>query len=128
VAGKITALDVAARELTLAASDGPLRVAFDRNTMVFLESRLGSLRDLAVGAPARVNVSGDENLAAWIELRPRGIAPTPGRSGGYMRAGALAVASAGAPPSRARPRSPRNRRIFAAGATNVSPGIGTSNA
>jgi hypothetical protein len=80
VAGKITAVDVAARALTLAASDGPLRVVFDRNTMVFLESRLGSVRDLAPGTPARVNVSGEENLAAWIELRPRGIAPTPGRS------------------------------------------------
>jgi hypothetical protein len=76
IAGKIAALDAARRELTLAAADGPLRVTLDRNTMVLLESRLGSVRDLAVGVPARVSVSGAENLAAYVELRPRGVVPT----------------------------------------------------
>jgi hypothetical protein len=78
VAGKIAAIEPSRRALTLAAADGPLRVELDRNTMVFLESRLGSLRDLAVGVPARVNVSGPSNLASFVELKPRGVAPTAG--------------------------------------------------
>jgi hypothetical protein len=77
VAGKISAIDLPGRTLTLAAADGPLEVSLDRNTMIFLESRLGSLRDLAVGVPARANVSGERNLASFVELKPRGIAPTP---------------------------------------------------
>jgi hypothetical protein len=78
VAGKITAVDRTARVLVLAADDGPLRVAFDRNTMVFLQKRLGSLGDLAPGVPARANVLGPLNLAAWIELTPLDGAPSPG--------------------------------------------------
>ena len=76
IAGKITALDWKDARFTIAAADGPLTVRVDRNTMVLLETRAGSVRDLAVGMPVRVNVGGPANLAYWVEARPRGLAPS----------------------------------------------------
>jgi hypothetical protein len=75
--GKVSALGWDDHRITLAASDGPLTLTFDRNTTVFLESRLGSLRDVAVGVPVRVSF-GPEKRAFWLEVRPRGVVPPPG--------------------------------------------------
>ena len=78
VAGKIGLVALAESRLTLEASDGTLPLVIDRNTLVFLETQLGTARDLAPGMPARISVAAD-GRAVWIELRPRGVVPTPSR-------------------------------------------------
>src|SRR5512138_2622482 len=73
VSGKVTALGWPEPRFTLDTGEAPLTVGIDRNTLVFLESRLGTVRDLVVGLPVRAGLSG-ANLAAWVEVRPSGEA------------------------------------------------------
>jgi len=80
VSGKISAVAWGDRTLTIDAADGPVTLGVDRNTSVFLENRMGSLRDLSVGTPVRASFGGDRR-AFWIELRPRGVIPSPARRG-----------------------------------------------
>jgi hypothetical protein len=49
--------------------------------MVLLEGRTGTPRDLAAGIPARAALA-PGGRAYWIELRPRGVIPTPARGEG----------------------------------------------
>src|SRR5690349_9924199 len=49
VSGEVSALGWPDPRLTLDTPTGPLTVGLDRNTLVFLESRLGTVRDLVVG-------------------------------------------------------------------------------
>jgi hypothetical protein len=79
IAGKIAVLRWNDGRFTLEAADGPVSIRVDRNTMVLLEARTGTLRDLTVGLPVRTSVRGPDNLAAFVEIRQRGIAPTPAR-------------------------------------------------
>jgi hypothetical protein len=102
VAGKISAVVPAESRLTLEAADGPLRLAFDRNTMVFLEARMGTPRDLLPGLPARAAV-GPGGLAFWIELRPRGVVPTSRDGEAGPEAAPPAAASLAPPTAAARP-------------------------
>jgi len=98
VAGKITGVAPAESQLTLEAADGPLRLSFDRNTMVFLEARTGTPRDLVPGLPARAAV-GPGGLAYWIELRPRGVIPTARDGEGGPEATPPTPAASLAPPT-----------------------------
>lgn len=181
VSGRISAVAWSKHRFTIAVANGPVTLAVDRNTAVFLDDRLGSLGDLVVGMPVRASFGGDER-AVWVEVLSPDISsadggrqdgggppPTPPDAGAWgspepreSRRGAgsggrspyirfaegttgtsvtvaapgptpdagegatAAVADAGA--SFPRPCSARKRRILAAGATNVSPGIGTSKA
>jgi hypothetical protein len=94
VAGKISEVTLSEGRVVLEAADGPVAVAVDRNTMVYLDSRFGTVRDLAVGLPARVSV-GISGPAHWIEIRPRGLVPTPAVE---PRAGAATAPAANATP------------------------------
>jgi hypothetical protein len=76
LAGKITEVALGEGRVVLEAADGPVAVTVDRNTMVYLETRFGTVRDLAVGLPARISV-GETGPAHWIEIRPKGLVPTP---------------------------------------------------
>jgi len=76
LAGKIAEVTLAEGRVVLEAADGPVAVAIDRNTMVYLDSRFGTVRDLAVGLPARVSV-GPSGPAHWIEIRQKGLVPAP---------------------------------------------------
>jgi hypothetical protein len=95
VSGKVSALEWKDGKVTVQASDGPVTVAVDRNTTVYLENRLGSLRDVAVGLPVRVSF-GPEHRAFWLEVRPRGVMTSPG-GGGAPDAGAGPATDAGPP-------------------------------
>jgi len=76
IAGTISEVAAAGRSIVLQAADGPVSVRIDRNTMIFLDANQGTARDLAVGMPARVSL-GPNGEAHWVELRPKGIVPTP---------------------------------------------------
>jgi hypothetical protein len=70
VSGEISALQWQERRFTVDGADGPVTLRVDRNTLVFLDERIGSVRDLAVGTLVRANIGGNDNLASWIEVRP----------------------------------------------------------
>jgi hypothetical protein len=95
VSGKVSALEWKDGKITVQASDGPVSVVVDRNTTVYLENRLGSLRDVAVGLPVRVSF-GPEHRAFWLEVRPRGVMTSPG-AGGEPDAGPAPAADGGPP-------------------------------
>ena len=99
VAGKVGAIKWKDLELTIDASDGPVTLHFDRNTSVFLDTRLGSMRDVSVGLPVRASY-GPDKRAFWVEVRSRGVVPTPARSGegGATAAPSGGDADAGVPP------------------------------
>lgn len=83
--GRVAAVDWGERRVTLVGPGGRLDLAFDRNTVVYLSGRLGTMRDVTPGAEARASV-GAGGVAAWIEVRrpaPDGGAPGPdGGAGG----------------------------------------------
>jgi hypothetical protein len=96
LSGEIRALDPGGQELTLEADGRPIRIQVDRNTMVFLEARQGTIRDLKAGLPVRASVTGPNKVAFWVEVRPPGEPSKP----------AAADASAGASGGADQARSP----------------------
>jgi hypothetical protein len=68
IAGTLTKLARAEGRLTVESGDDVVTLSFDRNTSVFLEQRLGSLGDLAVGEPVRASY-GEDARAYWVEIR-----------------------------------------------------------
>ena len=75
-AGTVTAVDFASQRLTVEWAGRPVTMTFDRNTQVYLQERLGSLRDLTAGAEVRA-ARGPTGLAIWVELL-RGAAALSG--------------------------------------------------
>ncbi|HET9598252.1 MAG TPA: hypothetical protein VFP65_21875 [Anaeromyxobacteraceae bacterium] len=75
VSGKVTATAWDRHEFTVEAADGPVTLAVDRNTTIFLDTQLGSTRDVATGTPVRT-AFGKDRVAIWIEVRSRGVIPT----------------------------------------------------
>jgi hypothetical protein len=86
VSGTISAVAWAEARVTIDAPGGLVTLKIDRNTAVFLENRLGSTRDLVVGAPVRASFGGDER-AVWVEVRSLASASAAGRDGGLPDAG-----------------------------------------
>jgi hypothetical protein len=80
--GRVAAVDWGDRRVTLLGPAGRLDLGFDRNTVVYLPGRLGTLRDVKPGVEARASV-GPDGIAAWIEVRPRpGDGGAPAGPGG----------------------------------------------
>jgi hypothetical protein len=82
IQGSIAALEVEPRRVVVDGKDGPITVAVDRNTAIYLQRGLGTLRDLRVGEPVLVSISGADNQAHWLELTRReeprgGDSPSP---------------------------------------------------
>jgi hypothetical protein len=146
IAGKVAALRWDEGRFTLEAADGPVSIRVDRNTMVLLEARAGTLRDLTVGLPVRASVRGVENLASFVEVRQRGLAPTSARdpkageaakpdlvkdpAGGPADAaapssGASGAAGTGAAPPTSAPVAPPQGGPGPAGPSPVPGGTGT---
>jgi hypothetical protein len=92
VSGKVTGTDWTRHAFTLEAADGPVTLSVDRNTTIFLDTQLGSTRNVTVGTPVRT-AFGRDKVAIWIEVRSRGVIPTPARE----------EADAGTPPPLAMP-------------------------
>ncbi|HEU4384435.1 MAG TPA: hypothetical protein VFR85_13190 [Anaeromyxobacteraceae bacterium] len=101
--GRVAEVDWGDRRLTILGPTGRFQVGFDRNTVVYLPERLGTLRDVAPGAEVRT-VANPDGVAAWIEVRPTVAgggalaAPDGGAPGGAgPDGGAAAAADGGAP-------------------------------
>ena len=73
VSGTVRAVSAEDRKVTIDGPEGAVTLDFDRNTSVWLETRLGTVRDLVVGAQVRAQY-GRDRRAAWIEVR-RAAAP-----------------------------------------------------
>jgi hypothetical protein len=82
IVGKVSAVSTKDRKVTVDTGDGPVALEVDRNTVVYLDNRLGSLRDVVVGVPVRAS-HGPRQQAFWIEVRSRtGTATSPRPDGG----------------------------------------------
>jgi hypothetical protein len=80
--GRVAAVDWGDRRVTLVGPGGRIDLGFDRNTVVYLPGRLGTMRDVTPGAEARASVGAD-GVAAWIEVRrPAPDGGSPGPDGG----------------------------------------------
>jgi hypothetical protein len=78
VSGKVTGTAWERHAFTVEAADGPVTLSVDRNTTIFLDTQLGSTRNVTVGTPVRT-AYGKDRIAIWIEVRSRGVIPTPAR-------------------------------------------------
>jgi hypothetical protein len=96
ISGTISAIIWPEARLTVEATSGPVTLTFDRNTAVFLENRLGSAADLAVGTPVRASFGGDKR-AVWLEVRAA-TASTARLDGGPADAGGPGPATGQGPP------------------------------
>ncbi len=76
VEGTVAEVSLAGGRITLGASEGPLTLSLDRNTLVQLETRLGTVLDLAPGQSVRASV-GPRGEAHWIEILPTAQTPAP---------------------------------------------------
>ena len=68
VAGRVARIDRAHARVVIEEAGRPVEVSYDRDTAVFLESHLGTVRDVVPGAQVRVSADRD-GLAYWIEVR-----------------------------------------------------------
>ncbi len=83
--GRVAAVDWGHRRVTLLGPTGRLDLGFDRNTVVYLPGRLGTLHDVKPGAEARASL-GPDGVAAWIEIRSApGDGGAPAGPGGPAR-------------------------------------------
>jgi hypothetical protein len=129
VAGTIAAVAWSDGRFTVTAADGPVTLRVDRNTTVYLESRLGTIRDLVVGLPVRASY-GPGQRAAWVEVRAKGVMPTPrgdapdgGVPGGESAAaGAPDGGTPGGPPTLPDPSGGRSDGGAATAAAGASDG------
>lgn len=102
VTGTLAEVVYAERRLTVATEDGAVPLTYDRNTAVYLPSRLGTLRDLAPGQRIRAQ-RGADGRATWVEVRPSGEALPPAPPA----ARAPGVLPPPAPPDGGAPTPPR---------------------
>ncbi len=97
VVGTLTKLVRADGRLTVESGDDVVTLSFDRNTSVFLEHRIGSLGDLAVGKPVRASY-GEDARAHWVEIRSSDVVLPP--TAPAERPGAGGPSAVLAPPER----------------------------
>ncbi|HZZ83013.1 MAG TPA: hypothetical protein VFE30_00595 [Anaeromyxobacteraceae bacterium] len=79
ISGKIAAVDFAHGRFTVEGPEGPIELGVDRNTGVYLEKRMGTLRSLSAGLPVRACYAGADKKVFWVEVHLKGI--LPGRAG-----------------------------------------------
>jgi hypothetical protein len=96
--GTITAVARLERAVTIETDGGTVKLIVDRNTSVFLPSRLATIRELTVGTQVRASY-GPDRRAFWIEVRP------PATPGKRESAGSSALGTAGGPPVLPAPRA-----------------------
>lgn len=84
--GRVAGVDWGGRRVTLEGAAGPADFGFDRNTVVYLPGRLGTLRDLVAGVHVRASV-GKEGVAHFVQVQlpPKDPGPAPPPGGGPPR-------------------------------------------
>jgi hypothetical protein len=106
VSGVVGEVDSQAHRLTVETASGPVTLSLDRNTMIFVAGRLGTVLDLARGQQVRAGRNA-ELLAYWVQIRaPARPGPEPATGGeaapasaGPASAGEAAGGGAGPAPS-----------------------------
>ncbi len=88
IMGRVAKVDRSKARLTIEDQGRSVELSYDRDTSVFLERRLGTIRDVVPGAQVRVSADGG-GLAYWIEVRTL-QGGTTGAAGGGGDAGAAA--------------------------------------
>ncbi|HET7753950.1 MAG TPA: hypothetical protein VFK85_08565 [Anaeromyxobacteraceae bacterium] len=80
VTGTVRSIETSPPRVVVDSGDGP-QVTFeiDRNTAIYLQTGVGTVRDVRAGEPVRVSVSGADQRALWVEVMK---APAPGQSEG----------------------------------------------
>ncbi len=90
--GRVEAVDWSDRRVTLLGPGGRDDLGFDRNTVVYLPGRPGTMRDVEPGLEVRAAANPD-GVAAWIAVRPAS------GDGGAPGDGGTASGPAGGPPA-----------------------------
>jgi hypothetical protein len=104
VAGTVREVDRAHQRVTIDTGAGAVTLSIDRNTLVYGPGGLGTVLDLAPGAPVRAGRNADM-VAYWLTVRPpaaRPPSPAPGQGTG-PGGGAGPPAEGGAAPGPAGP-------------------------
>lgn len=104
VVGTVREVDRAHQRVTIDTGAGPVTLSIDRNTLVYGPAGLGTVLDLAPGAPVRAGRNADL-VAYWLTVRPpapRPPSPAPGQGTG-PGGGAGPPAEEGAAPGPAGP-------------------------
>ncbi len=96
VAGRVAKIDRAHARVVIEEAGRPVEVSYDRDTAVFLERHLGTVRDVVPGAQVRVSADRD-GLAYWIEVRTLEGSLTGEPGDGGADAGAASGSGAAAP-------------------------------
>jgi hypothetical protein len=85
VVGVLRSVEPRDNQLTIETGTGQVKLGFDRNTMVYTSTGLGTVRDLKPGVQLRAGRNA-EMLAYWVQVRPAAPfgapAPTPGQGTG----------------------------------------------
>lgn len=76
VSGVVTDVDRGTHRVSIGTTAGPVQFFLDRNTMVYTEAGLGTVRDVKPGVQIRVGRNAD-SLAYWVQVRPPTPAATP---------------------------------------------------
>ncbi len=104
VSGSLERVDWDAKRITLATLSGTERLSFDRNSLVYLEEREGTLLDLKPGQRVRASLTPDGRVY-WLEVARPAAQGSPG-GGGAARPDGGSEAADGGPPATPPPAAP----------------------
>lgn len=109
VSGVVRDVDRKTHHLTVDSGSGEVKLALDRNTMVYTASGLGTVLDLAAGQQVRAGRNADF-LAYWVQVRVPGktspVLPTPGQGTGPGGGGAAPASESSGPGAGPTPTPP----------------------
>jgi hypothetical protein len=72
ISGQVTSVEQTPPRVVVDATGGPVAIALDRNTAIYLKKGWGTVRDVSVGEQVRASISGAENRALWLEVLTSG--------------------------------------------------------
>ncbi len=105
VTGTVRSVDRPRQLVTIDTGAGPVTLSIDRNTLVYGPAGLGTVLDLAPGAPVRAGRNADM-VAYWLTVRPpapRPPSPPPGQGTGPGGGAGPPGGEGGATPEPGRP-------------------------
>ncbi|HEX9401674.1 MAG TPA: hypothetical protein VF912_16310 [Anaeromyxobacter sp.] len=124
VSGKVREVDRKAHRIAIESEGAVVSLSFDRNTMIYTASGLGTVLDVVPGAQVRAGRNADL-LAYWVQVRqPAGKgepSPPPGQGTGP-------AGGSSAPASEPRGGAPGGVSPGTGGASPATPGPGAATA
>jgi hypothetical protein len=112
VTGVVRSVEPKVNQVTIDTGTGPVTLGYDRNTMVYTASGLGTVRDLKPGVQARAGRNADM-LAYWVQVRPAAPAPPAAAPASAPGQGAAPAGGSAAPTegTGAIPSSPAGEKV-----------------